>query len=85
VRRVTQFHTAFDSPYNTYLYKGLPPGPISMASISSIDAVLNPKQHDYLYFCAKPDESGTHAFAATYAAHLVNARRFQTWVQQRGF
>jgi UPF0755 protein len=85
VRRVTQFHTSFDSPYNTYLYKGLPPGPISMASISSIDAVLNPQQHDYLYFCAKPDESGTHAFAATYAAHLVNARRFQTWVQQRGF
>ncbi|MBK9335793.1 MAG: endolytic transglycosylase MltG [Lewinellaceae bacterium] len=53
------------------MYKGLPPGPISMASIGSIDAVLNPQQHDYLYFCANSDESGTHAFAGTYAAHLV--------------
>lgn len=84
-RRVTEFHTTFDSPYNTYMYKGLPPGPISMASISSIDAVLNPEKHDYLYFCAKPDESGTHAFAATYAAHLVNAGRFQSWLRQRGY
>ncbi|MEQ1743859.1 MAG: endolytic transglycosylase MltG [Saprospiraceae bacterium] len=83
-RRVTLFHTTFDSPYNTYLYKGLPPGPISMASISSIDAVLNPEKHDYLYFCAKPDDSGTHQFASTYPAHLVNARRFQTWLSQRG-
>jgi len=85
VRRVTLYHTTFDSPYNTYMYKGLPPGPISMASISSLDAVLNPEKHDYLFFCAKPDESGTHAFAVTYAAHLVNAKRFQTWVQQRGY
>lgn len=84
-RRVTEFHTTFDSPYNTYLYKGLPPGPISMASIASIDAVLNPEKHDYLYFCAKPDESGTHAFAASYAAHLVNAGRFQAWLRQRGY
>jgi len=84
-RRVTEFHTTFDSPYNTYRYKGLPPGPISMASIASIDAVLNREQHDYLYFCAKPDESGAHLFAETYTAHLVNARRFQTWLQQRGY
>ncbi|MCK6695700.1 MAG: endolytic transglycosylase MltG, partial [Thermoanaerobaculia bacterium] len=84
-RRVTEFHTTFDSPYNTYIYKGLPPGPISMASIASIDAVLNPEKHDYLYFCAKPDESGTHAFAASYAAHLVNAGRFQAWLRQRGY
>ncbi|MCB9330239.1 MAG: endolytic transglycosylase MltG [Lewinellaceae bacterium] len=84
-RRVTDFHTTFDSPYNTYRYKGLPPGPISMASIASIDAVLNPQQHDYLYFCAKPDDSGSHSFAETYTAHLVNARRFQTWLQKRGY
>ncbi|MCS7035421.1 MAG: endolytic transglycosylase MltG [Saprospiraceae bacterium] len=83
-RRVTQYHTTFDSPYNTYLYKGLPPGPISMASIQSIDAVLNADKHDYLFFCARPDESGTHVFAATYAAHLVNARRFQEWVARQG-
>ena len=84
-RRVTDFHTTFQSPYNTYVTKGLPPGPISMASISSIDAVLNAEQHDYLYFCAKPDDSGAHAFAASYAAHLVNARRFQAWLEQRGY
>ncbi|MBK8966248.1 MAG: endolytic transglycosylase MltG [Lewinellaceae bacterium] len=84
-RRVTDFHTTFDSPYNTYRYKGLPPGPISMASIASIDAVLNPQQHDYLYFCAKPDESGSHLFAETYTAHLVNARKFQSWLQKRGY
>lgn len=84
-RRVTDFHTTFQSPYNTYVTKGLPPGPISMASISSIDAVLNAEQHDYLYFCAKPDDSGAHAFAATYSAHLVNARRFQAWLEQRGY
>ncbi len=81
-RRVTEFHTSFDSPYNTYLYKGLPPGPISMASIPSIDAVLNPQKHDYIYFCAKPDESGTHAFAVTLAAHKVNADKFQAYIRQ---
>ena len=84
-RRVTEFHTTFNSPYNTYVYKGLPPGPISMASISSIDAVLNHQKHNYLYFCAKPDDSGAHNFAETYTAHLVNARRFQSWLQKRGY
>lgn len=79
-RRVTQYHTTFDSPYNTYMYKGLPPGPISMASIPSLDAVVNVENHNYLYFCAKPDESGTHAFAESFAAHKVNAERFQAYI-----
>jgi UPF0755 protein len=83
-RRVTQYHTMFASPYNTYLNYGLPPGPISMASISSLDAVLNPASHDYLYFCAKPDDSGTHAFASTLQGHNVNAQRFQQWLNTRG-
>ena len=83
-RRVTEWHTGYDSPYNTYVYKGLPPGPISMASIPSLDAVLNPDKHNYLYFCAKPDDSGTHAFAESFSAHKVNADRFQTYVRQRG-
>jgi UPF0755 protein len=82
-RRVTEWHTTYDSPYNTYVYKGLPPGPISMASISSIDAVLNPEKHRYLYFCARPDESGTHVFAESFAAHKVNAERFQAYVRTR--
>lgn len=81
--RVTQKHTGFDSPYNTYMYKGLPPGPISMASIPSIDAVLNHEKHKYLYFCAKPDESGTHTFAETLSAHKVNAVRFQRYAAAR--
>lgn len=83
--RVTEWHTTYDSPYNTYVYKGLPPGPISMASIPSLDAVLNPEEHKYLYFCAKPDESGTHAFAESFAAHKVNADRFQTYVRTRRY
>lgn len=83
-RRVTEYHTSFDSPYNTYVYKGLPPGPISMAAIPTLNAVLNPAQHKYLYFCAKPDESGTHAFAETFAAHKVNANRFQSYIRQKG-
>ncbi len=83
-RRVTEYHTTFDSPYNTYVYKGLPPGPISMASIPSLDAVLNPEKHQYLYFCAKPDDSGAHSFAETFAAHKVNAERFQATLRQKG-
>lgn len=82
-RRVTEYHTKFDSPYNTYMYKGLPPGPISMASIPSLDAVISPQAHKYIYFCAKPDESGTHSFAETFAAHKVNAARFQAYVRTR--
>jgi UPF0755 protein len=73
-----------DSPYNTYRYAGLPPGPICMPEISTIDAVLQPESHDYLYFCARPDNSGAHAFAKTLAAHNENARRFQQWLNTRG-
>jgi UPF0755 protein len=83
-RRVTQYHTTFDSPYNTYMYTGLPPGPISMASIPSLDAVLNADKHDYIYFCAKADESGTHAFASTLSGHNVNAAKFRAWMSEKG-
>lgn len=82
--RVTDYHTKFDSPYNTYLYPGLPPGPIAMASISSIDGVLNPENHDYLYFCAVGDGSGRHAFAETLAGHNQNARRYRENLRRRG-
>ena len=83
-RRVLDRHTQYDSPYNTYMYAGLPPGPISMASISSIDAVLNAEDHEYLYFCAKGDGTGYHAFAKSLAGHNANARRYQENLKKRG-
>lgn len=82
--RVTDYHTKFDSPYNTYMYAGLPPGPIAMASISSIDGVLNAEGHDYLFFCAVGDGSGKHAFAETLAGHNQNARRYRENLRRRG-
>lgn len=83
-RRVTEYHTKFDSPYNTYMYTGLPPGPIGMASISGIDAVLNPERHNYYYFCALGDESGLHAFAESYPQHLGNVARYVQKLKERG-
>jgi UPF0755 protein len=83
-RRVTQKHLKFDSPYNTYLYAGLPPGPISMANMSSIDAVLNAEKHNYVFFCAKPDNSGLHTFAETYKQHLVNVAKYHQLLNAKG-
>jgi peptidoglycan lytic transglycosylase G len=73
-----------DSPYNTYKYPGLPPGPISMASIPTIDAVLNAEDHKYLYMCSLGDGTGFHAFSETYDGHLVNIRRYKRNLVQRG-
>ncbi len=73
-----------DSPYNTYRVIGLPPGPISMASIPSIDAVLNREKHNYMFFVAKGDGSGTHMFAETYDAHKVNIEIYKRNLIQRG-
>jgi len=77
IKRVLTKHTEFDSPYNTYKYGGLPPGPICIPSISSIDAVLNNLNDGYFYFCAKDDMSGFHAFARSNAQHNRNARKYQ--------
>lgn len=77
LKRVLNIHKNVDSPYNTYLYKGLPPGPICIPEISSLDAVINYEKHDYFYFCAKQDFSGYHNFAKSYAQHCLNAASFQ--------
>jgi UPF0755 protein len=83
IRRVLSVHTALESPYNTYMVKGLPPGPICAPSIQAIDAVLNYAEHNYIYFCAREDFSGYHSFATTFAQHQVNARRYQRSMDHR--
>lgn len=77
LKRILNIHLAVESPYNTYLYKGLPPGPICSPSLEAIKAVLKPTHHQYLFMCAKADFSGYHVFASNYKAHLKNANLYQ--------
>ena len=82
IRRVLNRHLAQDTPYNTYLHEGLPPGPICMPSKSSIEAVLNAEKHDYLFFCAKPGYNAGHAFATSNQQHERNAAVYRKWLNQ---
>ena len=82
-RSLAKYKT-LDSPYNTYMYPGLPPGPISMASIPSIDAVLNKENHEYIFMCARGDDSGLHNFAVTLSAHNQNIEIYKRNLRQRG-
>ena len=84
IGRVLKRHIEFDNPYNTYVYRGLPPGPITMSSVGSIDAVLTPEQHDFLYFCARGDGSGMHNFASTLAGHSRNIAIYVANLKARG-
>ena len=77
IKRVLDVHKKIESPYNTYKYIGLPPGPICIPSIAAIDAVLNAERHKYFYFCAKDDLSGYHVFARNIKEHNINAEKYR--------
>lgn len=76
IKRVLNKHKTIDSPYNTYMYLGLPPTPIAMPDMAAIEGVLNYEKHDYLYFCARPEMDGRHNFARTLAEHNRNAAAY---------
>lgn len=84
LKRILYKHLEVDSPYNTYKYAGLPPGPIRVPSFQGLESVLNYTKHNYLYMCAKEDFSGTHNFATNSAQHAANARRYQQALNRRG-
>ena len=83
LRRIYNAMLRTESPYNTYVTKGLPPGPIRITTKDAIDAVLDMQRHNYLYMCAKEDFSGTHNFAATYAEHQANAAKYVKALNER--
>lgn len=84
IKRVLNKHKEIDSPYNTYKYTGLPPGPINIPAAVYIDAVLNPATHKYIFMCAKPDFSGYHNFAKTNAQHEAYARKYRKALSAAG-
>lgn len=84
VKRVLKVDLEINSPYNTYINRGLPPSLIAMPDISSIDAVLNAKNHEYFYMCADIDKIGYHKFAKTLAQHNANAAKYQNWLNKKG-
>ncbi len=84
IKRVLYEDLKINSAYNTYINFGLPPGPIAMPDIAAIDAVLNPDNNDYLYFCASVEHFGYHAFASTLAAHDINRKKYVEWLNNRG-
>ncbi|UKN01850.1 endolytic transglycosylase MltG [Paracrocinitomix mangrovi] len=85
VQRLLDEHMKKDCPYNTYIYPGLPPGPIRIPSKKAIDAVLNAEKHNYYYMCAAPNNTGLHNFAETYSQHMANARLWWKYADERGY
>jgi UPF0755 protein len=83
IKRILKRHLKVESPYNTYLNKGLPPTPIAMPDVVAIEAVLNYEAHDYLYFCARPEFDGKHNFARTDKEHAANARAYHEALNKR--
>lgn len=85
IKRVLYSDLETDSPYNTYKYPGIPPGPIAMPDVSSIDAVLQYEKHDYLFFVADIEKPGQHIFSKTLAQHNIHAAKYHRWVSQQGY
>lgn len=85
IKRVLNVHKEVESPYNTYKYTGLPPGPINLPEKYTLEHVLNAAKHDYIYMCAKPEAGGTHNFAKSYNQHLKYAREYQKWISSQGY
>lgn len=83
IRRVLYKDLKVDSPYNTYKYGGLPPGPITIAEMDAIDAVLNYKKSAYFFMCANPDKLGYHSFAKSLRQHNINARKYSKWLNKQ--
>ena len=84
IKRVLNRDKLIESKYNTYMYTGVPPGPIMMPDISSIDAVLNYERHEYIFFCADINNFGYHKFAKTLAQHNRNANEYRKWINNQG-
>jgi UPF0755 protein len=83
LRRILFAHLETDSPYNTYIYSGLPPAPIRIPTMMGLDGVLNHAKHNYLYMAAREDFSGRHNFAVTLAEHNRNANRYRAELNRR--
>ena len=84
IKRVLNAHKKINSPYNTYMYKGLPPGLIAMPDLTAIKAVLNYEQHSFFYFAADPQNPGYHLFAKTLRVHNQNAEKYQLYLDRQG-
>ena len=84
LQRILHKHLKYRSPFNTYINRGLPPAPICVPSIAAIDAVLNYADHNYLYFCARPELDGRHNFARTLAEHNANSRKYSAAIEKLG-
>ena len=84
IKRVLNKHKKIESPYNTYLNKGLPPGLIAMPDLYVIDAVLNYERHDFFFFAANPERPGYHNFAKSISGHNKNAQSYQNYLSRKG-
>ena len=84
IKRVFAADLSLNSPWNTYINIGLPPGPVAMPDITALEGVLNPEKNEYLFFCASVERFGYHEFAKTFAEHTVIANKYREWINNQG-